>query len=254
MMTITVPSSDLVKKCTTCGEVKPLDEFYWISSAKKRRRAECKACRRAKGRAYYMKHKEERSKYARKWREENAEHVAECGRQYRAENAERIAEYKRRYKVEHAEEVAEHRRQYRIGHREELAEKARQYRLVHPERLKQWRAANRDRLREYNREWHEVNPGARREYERRRRVAKMSGEGSHTFSEFEMLCEEVGWRCLCCGKPHSVSPLTEDHIVPLCSGGDDSIANIQPLCKSCNCKKHMKTIDYWQEGIWATAF
>jgi 5-methylcytosine-specific restriction endonuclease McrA len=54
--------------------------------------------------------------------------------------------------------------------------------------------------------------------------------------------KHYGGRCLCCGR-NDVT-LTVDHIVPLVMGGSNDISNIQPLCRSCNCSKQAKNIDY----------
>lgn len=51
-----------------------------------------------------------------------------------------------------------------------------------------------------------------------------------------------GYRCLACGN-HDAK-LCIDHVVPLSRGGTNEISNIQPLCRSCNSKKHAKHIDY----------
>jgi 5-methylcytosine-specific restriction endonuclease McrA len=53
---------------------------------------------------------------------------------------------------------------------------------------------------------------------------------------------------LCCG---ASGRLQADHIVPLSKGGTTYIANIQPLCRTCNPRKRVQTIDYrkWWEGF-----
>lgn len=80
---------------------------------------------------------------------------------------------------------------------------------------------------------------------RNRVIKRINKEGSsHTFGEWEILKAQYNWTCPCCKKIEPEIKLTEDHIVPLSKGGSDNIENIQPLCKSCNCKKHTKIIKY----------
>lgn len=74
----------------------------------------------------------------------------------------------------------------------------------------------------------------RRDYRKRATQAIL---GSHTEDEWERLKALAKYRCVKCRKKKR---LTRDHIIPLSKGGDDTITNIQPLCHSCNCRKHDK--------------
>ena len=104
-----------------------------------------------------------------------------------------------------------------------------------------WKDKNREKVNEYQKAWKASNPDKVAASRHTVRAQRKGAEGTHTPEEWRELCERYDNKCLCCNE---VKPLTVDHVIPLSKGGTNYIDNIQPLCKSCNCRKSTKTIDY----------
>lgn len=167
----------------------------------------------------------------RKWRESNPDKSHEAQRKWREVNAEKKRDDDRQWREANQERIVEYNRQYRADNQK-----------IANERTRKWRQSNRERVTEYQRERVKANLGQFRQYNRKRRASKLSAPGFHTEEEFQALCSYYMDQCLACGD--IPDKLTEDHVIPLVKGGSDDISNIQPLCKSCNCSKGAKTINY----------
>jgi 5-methylcytosine-specific restriction endonuclease McrA len=87
----------------------------------------------------------------------------------------------------------------------------------------------------YHKRYCKNNPDVIAHLKARRYAKEKNAKGSHTLEEWNRLKDSCGNVCVFCG---SNEKLTKDHIIPLSKGGSDYIENIQPLCKSCNSKKH----------------
>lgn len=71
-----------------------------------------------------------------------------------------------------------------------------------------------------------------------------NADGSHSLQQWQELKKNFNYMCLCCKQQEPFIKLTEDHIVPLSLGGSNDISNIQPLCRSCNSRKHTQIVNY----------
>lgn len=67
---------------------------------------------------------------------------------------------------------------------------------------------------------------------------------THYSYEWEEMVLFFGGLCCKCKSDCIGSKPTKDHIIPITSGGTDSIRNIQPLCRQCNAKKGVEVADY----------
>lgn len=151
----------------------------------------------------------------------------ESKRQYYAKHREEMNKRTAQYRIDNPRYDVQHRIKYRAKHREEINRHAAQWRTENPN---------------YHHQYRIDNAGKYRAYTANRKALSIAAEGTFTDEQFVELCNKYGNRCLCCGKDNV--KLTVDHIVPLSKGGSNNLENVQCLCKSCNSKKHTKTVDY----------
>ncbi|MDP2159445.1 MAG: HNH endonuclease signature motif containing protein, partial [Flavobacterium sp.] len=83
---------------------------------------------------------------------------------------------------------------------------------------------------------------------KKRAARKSDNGGNFTIGEWELLKKQYGNSCPSCRRKESDISLSIDHIIPISRGGSNSIENIQPLCGSCNSKKHIKIFRITPDG------
>ena len=161
------------------------------------------------------------------------------------------------YRQQHREEIKAQQATYRKLHGDALRLRRRKVWPIQRERYKTkrkaWEIKNKEHLRDYYRQWYVVhkeqlylyvaawrkaNPEKAKAYavrsEHRRRDAK--GHCGPSYDQWLAIKAAYAYRCVYCGR--YMKRLTQDHVIPLSKGGTNTIENIVPACKSCNCRKH----------------
>lgn len=257
------PIPDGFKRCTKCGEIKPLDAFSPASGCKDGRRGVCKDCRNL----YFKEIDAKRAGIPRPRRDMAL--AAEWEKNYKGRRAELDA--KRRNKENYAEHRNELRRaQYAANpekYREGCRRRNEQKRASNPELYKaekvlqsrKWRAANLEHAREYdrqhyaehrekhseqNRRWHVQNMDSARSRRQTRRARKAETAGTFTAADLTAIRAAqtdkrgrlICWRC---GRPIKGTP-DLDHWIPLKHGGRNDAGNLHYMHARCNLEKAAK--------------
>src|SRR5699024_9303828 len=108
----------LTKRCSKCGEHKPLEGFHVLRASKDGRRPDCKGCARKRRRKYYEANAENERARSKKYYEANREYRKEYNREYYEANRENIRVRKKKWREANAEYLEEYNRKYYEANRE----------------------------------------------------------------------------------------------------------------------------------------
>lgn len=172
----------------------------------------------------------------------NRDRILERQKKYRAANRDRRSEYEREWRVANRDRMKDYHKKYRAANRELIAERRKdydkEYRAANREqrlqRARECYAANRDREAERGKKYRAANLHVgRNKYHKRR--ARMESVQTVPFTEQQWLAKVAYWgdSCYRCGGDWSAM----DHVKPVSRGGAHMLANLRPICVSCNSSK-----------------
>lgn len=225
----------------------------------------CKSCRKVDRHRYYCDHKDEIMDKSMQWHKNNPDGSKAIKKRYRDTHKEEIAANIQEARETDPDRFKKNSQRSYYKNRKDILERQSEYRKQYPDRIKtayrKHRETFRERMNEQRRQWYTEhksvhnqrvrnwasrNPRKRLSYVHTRRARRLENGGRYTSEQWEMLKQQYGYKCLCCGE---TKPLTVDHVIPIARGGSNDISNIQPLCIRCNKSKATKSTDYRKELI-----
>ena len=204
---------DEIKKCGKCKKELPLTDFHKNKRAKDGLSNQCKECRKQ----YYQDNKQTIAKQVKLYQQENAEIIAVKRKKYLRDNYEDIAAKQKRYLQDNAEAVAQYSKRYYQENIEVIKKKKKQHRQKYPEK-----------------------PRIRNQ---RRRALKKSLPATLTVGQWERCLTYFNHKDAYTGLTMDV--VSQDHVIPVTSGGGYSVNNIIPCESSINCSKGNKQWQTW---------
>jgi len=236
------------KRCSKCGEEKPLSEFYRSKNHKDGLQYWCKGCVKEYQQEYRQtpEYKAFQQEYQREYRQEyrqTPEHKAfrqeyqrEYQREYRQTPEYKEAERKRRQTPEYKE--AERKRRQTPEYKE--AERKRR-------QTPEFKEAERKRMqtpeyKEVERKRRQTPDGkaTKRRGNHKRRALKANCT-TESIDETK-IWDECDNQCIYCG---STERLELDHVIALSNGGPNCESNLVIACKPCNSSKNAKPVAEW---------
>lgn len=199
-----------------------------------------------KNKEYREKNKERIQEYRKIYRELNKDILREHEREYYRANKEKIAIKQREYYFKNKERISEYNKSWRIKNLDHRKEYQRKYREKNAQRLKLYKIENREHIRIVQREYRKNNPEVKRISEHKRNALKRNLPNTLTLKQWMDIKQCFNNKCAYCGKTDN-SGLTQDHFIPLSRGGEYTVNNIIPACKSCNSSKGNKDFFEWYE-------
>lgn len=257
------------KKCTKCGEVKPLEDFGNRAKSKDGKYNSCRACEAVSSKAYYEKNREKVISAVKAYAQENREKVLESKRNYYRKDPKGFTAKSTAYARAHKEQSNAHKQKWLVNNpekrkaasdkwydenKEHASERHKEKYARDPEKYlavtKAWQARNRERVAQRTRAWRLANLDRSRATVRGRRLRTHRATWADNqsilsvYSEALRLTEETGVY-------HEV-----DHCYPVKGktvSGLHVAENLRAVPHSTNRAKSNKLPGHLQHELWETS-
>jgi len=100
------------KKCTMCGEVKPLSSFNKDKRNKDELRSSCKTCKGLRDKKYRQNNKDKISQYSQEYYQNNQSKALQYNQEYYQNNRDRILWYQKEYYQGNQSKILQQKREY----------------------------------------------------------------------------------------------------------------------------------------------
>lgn len=204
----------MLKRCSKCGFVKDISDFYRRKETKEGYQSWCKKCVSKLHKEYY---------------EENKEKITKLHKEYSRGNKKKITKYHKEYREDNKEEIRAYMREYR---------QTSNGKIVIASTEKKYRQSEKGKM-NLKRKNH------------RRRTCMQYTEATLTPEQWQLVIRMQGNRCNMCKRKFTKKRFpVADHIIPVSKGGGLTFENVQALCISCNSSKNDK-LDLGVIQTWA---
>ena len=213
------------KKCNKCGKWLVVCKFNFHKSKTKKYgfNSICKKCK---------------SRYSKKYYEDNKEQIKE----YRETHREQFKEYRET----HREQIKKYNKKYRETHREQIKKQYTEYnsRKEVKERKKEWVKNNEEKCKQVGIEWRKNNPEKVLNHNTKRRDVDDNKFTEITKEQYNDMITFFNNTCAVSGETLDDSK-SIDHIIPLIKGGEHVIWNLIPIKRDYNINKSRNDFYEW---------
>ncbi len=220
-----------MKRCWKCKRAVPVEQFGRNAFKSDGLSDECRPCRRASRREYYLTHRDDVCRRTATWKKRNRARVNELNRRSRSRPHIKARDAAKRRAV--AAETAVRLRRYYLKNRDRILCRSKAYyranRATIQPKTRKWTIANKDKSRIYA-----IN------YQAKRRAWIAGAKVAKT--DLAAIAMRDRMRCYLCGLKIRPKDLAFDHVTPLSKGGAHSNENIRPTHRSCNSSKQARLV------------
>jgi 5-methylcytosine-specific restriction endonuclease McrA len=206
------------KRCTNCGETKPIELFGKDKNRKGGHYPHCKECVKAKSKEWRKNNPEKSRSFSKKWYDNNREHKLAKNQEWYDAHPEKIIE--------------KQQKRYWSNPEKERARSA------------DYKARNPEKIKIKSKRWQQNHPEQVRHQARIRRIRKLNAPGTHSIADEKAQFKMQKGCCWWCGKKIK-GQYHVDHRIALSRGGSDWPNNICISCPRCNESKHNKMPWEW---------